>query len=262
MDKTTDFLGNVCVACDALESKFTQEKVADLMKVDRTKLAGILARLVRFNVLSEMPEEGKRPRYYKTLENLEEAHKNGKLTGLFGPKGDSQSPRKFRDRVETPQEPEEETIEVDPIDILSNMDPDDFGQLLSVYVARKMAEVDPLRQEITSLKDQVRYITSQRGQTETELSGKILELRTELAGMRERHLELQTELSREKGLRIQPEAPIKTVLVTKGSNNPQRQQGISGGIGASKTTVVIHKKPNTSHPSSTVVQYAQRRVVR
>lgn len=259
MTTPSEYLKEIGAALDQLHENFTQEDLVKLLNTTRIKLVGVMARMERFHMVEQIPGRGKRPRYYRIIvPSVEEAYTEGKLEDFYGAAGDPppEAKRSYLRKAkgngtETEPEPVDDTIEIDPFDVFEQMAPDDFGQLVSFFIKKKEAEIEPLRCEIISLKDNLRFTSGQKVQVERELNDKLTTLRAELATVREQYLELQTELSREKGLRAVPEQNIRTLLIRENKDNPQRQTGSSGGIGrgmsGSSHAVIVHKKPHNEH---------------
>lgn len=220
---------------------FSLQDVVDQIGASRSTLTSILPSLVNKGSLSVIKDS--KPYRYKFTNSkpLVNCFDDGSLKDLWVR---SNANKGYNKVVEKP--PEE--IEIDPIELLEQLNDQDFGLLIASYVARKNAEIDPLKDEIKDLQSRVMISTSNYDTETSKLRHDVDALRRELRDEREKIIHLRNELQSANNKLVRKEPPVKLVMVDRHPVNNKEH----GSTSNTRSTIVVHKKPLTGHAPSSV----------
>jgi len=195
----------------------------------------------------------------ETVTSLMEEYRAGNLRALYPqykPKNDrieeAEAAMEERER-----EPVDEYIEVDPLEILDSIEPNEFGVLLSKYIQIKNEALGPLQERLNNALQELSSIRNEHAIEMNEKEMKITVLQTELKEERVKLMDLRNTIAYENERRVRSEVPVKTVLVhRRGDDNLQRQHGSSGNVNQG---VRVHGKPYIGdHAPKPVVEHRKK----
>ena len=158
---------------------------------------------------------------------------------------------------EVEREPVDEYIEIDPLEILDSIEPQDFGVLIAKYIEIKNNALGPLQERLNNALGELSTIRNQHAIEINEYDMKVKVMQQELKEERTRLIELRNTIAYENERRVRSEVPVKTVLIQRrGGDNLQRQHGSSGNAPAS---MKVHGKPFIGdHPAKPVVEHRKK----
>ena len=238
-------LRDFCVAIDALrESKpqgFSVYEIMELSGTSRSYHNTLMPVLNKRNLVERIPRT--KPYLYIVPidRQLTEICDAGELNGIF-------SERKYKIESKPKSEPVDETIEIDPLEILEQLSSDDFGSLVSTYVARKNQELEPLKQQCTDLQTRLSLATSSNDNEVTKLRHEIDSLRRDLKDEREKMIHLRNELANANNNLVKKEAPMRVVVVDR-NKQANREHSVNSNH---RAPIIVHRKPLTNHAPSTI----------
>ena len=231
----------------AYPNGFTIDEAMVHSACSRSSLSTVLPALVRKEYLKVLPLT-KPYKYIKATDRaLLELYNDNLLSDLWQRKGTSDTHNKNVTKVEPP--PEE--IEIDPIELLEQLTDVDFGSLISSYISRKNAELDPLKDQVKDLQTRLMIATSNNDTDTSKLRHDVDGLRRELRDEREKIIHLRNELqsAQNKLFNKEKEAKVKLIMVNKPQNNNKQH----GSVSNVRATVVVHRKPLATHAPSSVL---------
>jgi len=246
-----------------LNERFTQK---DIIKLTGASISSVSSYIPMLQAYGFLDCDHRCPKnYWRVKEGLLTAYENKELQLQRGVKngevrdGAGRISRTSAGSVE----PELEEIEFDPMQVFEVMEPDDFGSLVSQFIAKKMLALEPLQAEINSLRQELRIVESQHEAHTNMIEGSIRQLREDLKTERTTTMNLREELFREKQKHIVQQETPKVYLPRKelDEHNRNIQSGGSGtsGGGLGMNRVVMHGKPHTSHVPRAVVEYKRKK---
>lgn len=249
-------LRDMCAAIDMLDEPFTREDLESLSLGSRSAFTSLLPALCVRNLLTVM--QGKPYRYQRIkvgengeshFKSLTEAFDNGELGGIWS--------RKHEEEV--PTVPVEELLEIEPHEIFDQMDPDDFGRVIGEYLRCKNAEINPLKERIVTLSEEIAASVRDKNALENTLEHKIRGLQEELKKEREVIVELRNEMMVAKERKVYGDT-TKIVYARKPDSNPHKESGGTSVTGVNLHSVRVHRRPlPPQHPSRPVIEHVSRK---
>jgi hypothetical protein len=155
----------------------------------------------------------------------------------------------------------DESIEIDPFEILDQLSPEDLSTLLVMHLSRKDAELIPLRQELQEVKQLVRYLEGQKANYELTYQAQMKELRSELSAARERILELTTTVTKLRTDTVVKEQTPRTILVRTGVQMSRDSSDVSSRGNMSRT-VIVHRKPRVDHVPAGAMTHVSEKITK
>ena len=245
----------------SIDQEFTTDDLIEVTGVSKSVMATCLPKLVGQRLVTRI--EGTKPYRYKRGDGvlLMDMFRAGEFEGFWSDRGRwtrGQTGRRLKGGGSVP-DPEEivEELEIDPLEVFEQMGPDDFSRLVSVYLKTKQGEIGPLKDQVAHLETEVRFLNGKVVQEAQRHSSEINGLREELRAERERVINLQTELNKEKGLRVAGEDRVKTILIER-RGGVQKDSGGQGVPGAAFNSIKVHRKPLMHHPPASVIHRKRR----
>lgn len=241
---------DVCEAVDTFEKdqQFNQDDIAGLSGASKSLVQSYFPHLVKIGDLQRF--QG-RPYKYSRLADMSEKFAAGLYDGFF-------TKARAGRIAEMQGSVEDEEIEVDPLEIFEQMEPDDFGKLVSLFVQRKRAALEPLVEQVKHFKQELELQESRSNVHSNTLEGTIRQLREELKTERATVMGLRDELfkERERHAHVDREAPIRTILIKdRPINKDSSATNQASGMGGNFQRVKMHKRPHQNHPHKAVVEH-------
>lgn len=238
----------VCEAVDgyAIGERFTMQNIVDKTGASKSGSSAILTSLVGKGVLERYNEK---QFTVARLRSAVEACDAGELKGAYGRGAVPSEPP-------PPSEPEDLSVEIDPMDIFSEMSPEDIGACLSLYIKTKNSEAEPLRESLNEKQLIIERVYRQMAEQKSMYEGQIASLRDELKDARVEAQAAKGQLTLEK-YKVHPPEKIKVVHTVSG----KQAAPAHGGHGGYKyQPVVLHRPPRTEHAPKPVVEHVQKRI--
>lgn len=242
-------LRELCQAVDSYDKdqQFTQQDIVELASVSRAMVTSYFPGLVK---MGDLQRYKSKPFKYSRTIDMTAKFEAGEYHGFFTAIRAGRLP-------EAP-DPIDEEFEVDPLEVFEQMEPDDFGHLVSMFVSKKRAALEPLVAQVASLKQELELQESRALVHSNTLEGTIRQLREELKTERATIMGLRDDLFKERERHAHTDhAQVRTVYIKEKPSGDRAQGGSLGGGGFSR--VKMHKKPHTGHPSKVVVEHRKHR---
>jgi len=255
----------VVVAVERLSKEqgfFTAEQLMQAASISRSYSTSLLPILTRAGLLDVNITV--KPYAYHQVRSMTEARDSGELARIWksnrNADGVPRTPRQAtRAQQQQPQGPQPIELQ-DPMELLEQLQDDDFAQLISWYLQRQRGEIQPLRDQVKDLQVRLELIHSNQYNEDSKLRHENDTLRRELKDERERIIHLRNELQSANNMLVRKEPPSRIVMVERGSNTNNNNHQEHGGSGNVKAGYVVHGKPYTGHaPASVLVEHKNRK---